>query len=235
MEGIILGATEMQARPIRDIMLPTEHINTLNANATLLDNLIVAHLDMHTRFPVVERKGDPQTAIGYVNVKDIIATMHLSPHDPSLRSIVRPIPFFRDNQPISECLEQLMREHTHIALIRDTEGRVAGMISLEDILEELVGEIEDEFDRLPSHSIASGSSWVVGGGIPLDRLKTSTGFDLFADGKFTATHTLNDWVMFHLGREVCGGDVVEKCGVRVVVRKVRRKKVQEAQIGPLHH
>lgn len=77
-EGIILGATEMRSRRARDIMLPAEHISTLDANASLSDNLIAAHLDMHTRFPVVDRKGDPQTIIGYVNFKDIIARCTLT-------------------------------------------------------------------------------------------------------------------------------------------------------------
>lgn len=229
-EGIILGATEMRSRRVRDIMLPAEHISTLDANASLSDNLIAAHLDMHTRFPVVERRGDPQTIIGYVNFKDIIATMHLHPHDPSLRAIVRTLPSFKDDHTLTECLERLMREHTHIALIRDAQGQVSGMVSLEDIIEELVGEIEDEYDRLPLNIIASGSSWVAGGGVSLDRLKATTGMDLRADTSAGSVQTLSDWVAVHLGREVRGGDVVEKGSVRVVVRKIRRKKVQEAQI-----
>lgn len=124
-----------------------------------------------------------------------------------------------------------MREHTHIALIRDAPGRVAGMISLEDIIEELVGEIEDEYDRLPANIIASGSSWVVGGGVSLDRLKATTGIDLKVDASAGGVLTLGDWVAVHLGREVRGGDVVERGSVRVLVRKVRRKKVQEAQVS----
>jgi putative hemolysin len=232
-EGIILGATQMQARPVRDIMLAVEDISTLDANGTLSENLIAAHLDMHTRFPVVERKGDPQTTIGYVNVKDIIATMHLNPHDPSLRSVVRPIPSLRGDLPIAECLERLMREHTHIALVRDARDQVIGMVSLEDILEELVGEIQDEYDKLPLHVIASGAAWVAGGGVPLDRLKGATGMDLAAVAPAAEANTLSEWVAGHLDRDVRGGDVVERSGLRVVVRKVRRRKVQEAQVGRL--
>jgi putative hemolysin len=233
-ERIILGATEMRSRPVWSIMLPAEHMSTLDASASLADNLITAHLDLHTRFPVVERRGDPQTVIGYVNVKDIIATMRLHPQEPSLRGIVRPIPSFRGDQPIAECLERMMREHTHVALVRDDRSRVVGMISLEDILEELVGEIEDEYDRLPSYIHASGSSWVAGGGVSLARLKATTGIDLGATpGAAGSAQTLSDWVGGRLGREVHGGDLVESDSVRVVVRKIRRKKVQEAQVSPL--
>jgi putative hemolysin len=230
-ERIILGATEIPSRPVRDIMLPAGHMSTLDAGATLSENLVAAHLDMHTRFPAIERMGDAQSVIGYVNVKDIISTMRLYPHEPTLRAIVRPIPSFREDQPIAECLERLMREHTHIALVRDPKGRVVGMITLEDILEELVGEIEDEYDRLPAHLIASGSSWVAGGGVSLDRLKAATGIDLGTEATGVSGQTLSEWVERNLAREVRGGDVVEKDSMRVVVRKIRRKRVQEAQLS----
>lgn len=230
-EKIIVGATKMQTHSIRDIMLPAEHMSTLDANATLSHNLISAHHDMHTRFPVVERDGDPQSVIGYVNFKDIVATLRLSPQEPSVRAIVRPLPSFTDDQAVAECLERMMREHTHIALVRGADASVVGMVTLEDILEELVGEIEDEYDRLPTHIVASGSSWVVGGGAALERLTAKTGIDLSADSPPVSARTLAQWVSGHLGREVLKGDVLERGAVRVVVRKVRRKKVQEAQMS----
>lgn len=230
-ESIIHGVTEMQSRAVSDIMLPADDIRMLDVNASLGDNLITAHLDMHTRFPAVETMGDLQTVVGYVNVKDIIATMRLNPQDPTLRSIVRQLPSFRDTQPISACLEHMMREHTHIAIVRDVENKVVGMVSLEDILEELVGEIEDEYDRLPAHIAATGNAWVVGGGVPLERLKAMTHMNLIDDLPPDSAHTVSEWVIGHLGHDVEGGETVEHGGWRVVVRKVRRKKVQEAQVS----
>lgn len=230
-ERIIVGATEMPSRVIRDVMLPAEHVSTLDANASLADNLNHAHLDMHTRFPVVEHPGDLQTVIGYANFKDLITALRLNPQQATFRAIVRPIPSVRDSEPIAVCLEQLMREHTHIALVRDAGNQVVGMITLEDILEELVGEIEDEYDRLPAHIAGSGASWVAGGGVPLERLKAVTGVDLSVDLPVAGAHTLSEWVGGHLSREVRGGDVVERGAVRVVVRKMLRKKVQEAQVS----
>ncbi|MBM3279990.1 MAG: HlyC/CorC family transporter [Candidatus Handelsmanbacteria bacterium] len=230
-EQIIVGATQLQSRVVRDIMLPAEHMGTLDANAALADNLIAAHLDMHTRFPVVEHQGEPQTVIGYVNFKDIAAAMRLNPQSADFRAIVRPILSLKDDQAIALALEQLMRERTHIALVRDAENRVVGMVTFEDIIEELVGEIEDEYDRLPAHLVASGTAWVAGGGVPIERLQAATGIDLNAEAPPSGIRTLSDWVSGHLGREVRGGDVVERGAVRVVVRKVLRKKVQEAHLS----
>ena len=155
-EGIIHGATEMQSRPVRDMMLPAEDIRMLDMNASLGDSLITAHLDMHTRFPVVEKLGDLQTVIGYVNVKDIIATMRLNPQEPSLRSIVQAAAEFSRHSADRRMFGTLdARAHPHCPGA-DADDQVVGMVSLEDILEELVGEIEDEYDRLPAHVMAAG-------------------------------------------------------------------------------
>lgn len=229
-ERIILGAAALSTRPICEAMLPTEAISMLDANAEIADALTRAHLDLHTRFPITERAGDPQAIIGYVNFKDLVALMRLSPFAATLRSIARAIPNVRDDTPMSACLEQMMRDHTHIALVRSVDDRVIGMVTQEDILEELVGEIEDEFDHLPLHAVKTGAGWVVGGGITPTKLKQMTGVDMAADPPPAEVRHLSDWVTGHLGRPVSGGEVLDRPGVRVVVRKVRRQKVLEAQI-----
>lgn len=234
-ENIILGAVRLSSRLVREILLPAEHISMLNANDSITDCLIAAHLDMHTRFPVTERAGDPQAIIGYVTFKDIVAFMKLNPHDHSLRSIVRGILSLPDDLAISGVLERLMREHTHIALVRDGSGRVVGMITLEDIIEELIGDIQDEYDLLPIHAVRSGGGWVVGGGISLPRLHELTGLDLrnsLPTGE-SPIHNLSGWIIGHLGRIPTGGELVTQDGVRALVRKVRRQRVLEAQLHQL--
>ena len=211
-ESIILGAAKLSSRPVGEIVLPADDISMLHAGDTVAQSLIAAHLDMHTRFPVTETPGDPQAIIGYANFKDIVAHLHISPHEPSLRGIIRTIPSLPDDLPISTALESLMRSRTHIALVRDAQQRVVGMITLEDIIEELVGDIQDEYDLLPVHAIASGPGWVVGGGISLERLKELAGIDLSADLPATGARNLSSWVVGHLGEPVGGGEVVERGG-----------------------
>lgn len=232
-EGIILGAARLSSRPVQEIMLPAEHISMLNANASIIDSLIAAHLDMHTRFPITERVGDPQAIIGYVTFKDIVAFMKLNPHEPSIRSIIRRILKLSQSLPISSVLESLMREHTHIALIDDGAGNITGMITLEDIVEELIGDIQDEYDLLPVHAVRSGGGWVVGGGISLARLAEMTQVVLTPIPSDETIHNLSGWIVSHLGRIPTGGEVVSADGVRILVRKVRRQRVLEAQLQPL--
>ncbi|HET7902974.1 MAG TPA: CBS domain-containing protein, partial [Candidatus Eisenbacteria bacterium] len=169
--------------------------------------------------------------IGYVNVKDIIAVMRMSPVKPSLRAIVRPLPSFPEEETLSSCLEQMIRDHTHMALVRDGHGLVVGMITMEDVLEELVGEIHDEYDRLPSHVTGAGGFWIVGGGTPIERIAAATGIQLTTDGPGTEGNILSGWVERRLGREARGGDVVEQGPIRVAVRKLRRKRVLEALVS----
>jgi len=229
-EGIIVSAARLSSRTVRESMLRAEHISMLEVNSLLAEALVDAHLDLHTRFPVTERAGDPQAIAGYVNFKDIVACMRLASHNPVLRSIVRPIPSVRDDLPLSACLEQMIREHTHIALVRDAAGKVVGMITLEDIIEELVGEIQDEYDRMPTHVTPSGPGWVVGGGVTLTRLEEVTGIPLGGEPAGPPLRTLEDWVVARLGRPVRGGDVLRQGDVSVIVRSVRRQHVHEAQV-----
>ncbi len=229
-ESIILGAADLSKRPVRDIILPAANINILTVNESLADNLIAAHMNMHTRFPVTERAHDPQAIIGYVNFKDIVASLHLNPNEPNLRNILRPIPTLKETMPITESLEAMLREHTHISLVRDQAGVVLGMITLEDILEELVGDIQDEFDRLPSTIMPAGTGWIVGGGNSLARIQELTGIKLGKNAGSSDPKHLADWIASRLKHPVQGGDVIEDAGIRILVRKIRRQKVLEAQI-----
>ena len=244
-ERIILGAARLSSLTVREIMLPAEHVCMLDANASLGDNLITAHLEMHTRFPVTERAGDPQAIVGYVNFKDLVALMRLSaPHKASLRAILRPAPSLNPDMVLTTCIERMIREHTHIALIResvdreaiekDPTGKIVGLVTLEDIIEELVGDIQDEYDRLPLHIVPSGWAWIVGGGLPIAKLKETAGIDLSADlppkSSADAIRTISDWIVGHSPETIRGGDTIERGNLRIIIRKVRRHKVLEAQI-----
>lgn len=226
-EGIIVSATRLASTPIQRIMLPAEYIDLLSVDQTLSEALISAHTEMHTRFPVTEERGNPQRIIGYVNFKDLVSALRTSPRDPTVRGLIRKIPFFHSSESVANVLENLMRDHIHIALIRGKDQSVIGMVTMEDIVEELVGEIHDEYDRMPSHLNATGTGWIAGGFVPLNRIRDETGIDLITLGD-KPIYTLSDWIVDYLGRPPRGGDQISTDHCEISVRKVRHILVQEA-------
>jgi putative hemolysin len=229
-EGIIMSASRLSTTPVKKIALPAEHMDMLVAEQAISDALLAAHQNMHTRYPVTEEEGNAQRIIGYVNFKDIVANLRFSPHASSFRKLIRSLGAIDVDTPVSECLERLIRERSHIALVKDRAGLIVGMITLEDIIEELVGEIHDEFDRIPTHLNKAGDGWIAGGFVSLNQLREVAGIDLKAIGD-KPLYTLNDWVFESLGRPPKGGDSVNTDRFQIIVRKTRNVMVLEAYLA----
>lgn len=230
-EKIIVRASRLSNLKVHDIMLPESDIVMLEADAPLTRNIVAAHLDLHTRFPVTEKPGDVQAIIGYVTYKEMTLLAKTHPENPSLREITRPLTSMPPTLKVSEALERMIRDHVHLALVRDEAGRIVGMVTQEDIFEELVGDIQDEFDRLPRHLSASGRQWVAGGGTTLSRIREVLGRPELGAGLPGET-TLNAWLSDGRETPLKGGDVVVRDGVVALVRKVRRQNVTEAVLDP---
>ena len=235
-EKIVLAAAHLSTHLVRDIMMPAKDISMIYIGSSLPEALIRAHLDMHTRFPVCTKENDPQSIDSYVNFKDIVAALRVNPSDPTIRGITRPVKKVSEDTPLSQLLETMIREKNHIVIVISNEGSILGMVTMEDIIEELVGEIEDEFDRLPMHIHPYGSScWIVGGGVSMGTVASAAGFDWsgkFGDGRVP---TVAEWCIQQIDQPLKGGEVIEKDGLRVVPRKFRRKKVSEAMVSVIEH
>lgn len=230
-EKIVLSAANLSMRPVKEIIIPAHEICTLPYESTLQDAFLKAHLDMHTRFPVAIDENDPDTIKGYINFKDIVVALKINPQDPTVKGIMRPLPRINGSMPISQLLEKMILEKTHIVLVVSDKDSVLGMVALEDIIEELVGEIEDEFDRLPTQIHSYGTSWLMGGGVRMDTVAETLGLDW--SGKFQGIKipTLAEWCDIKMGRQIAGGEIIESDNLIVTPRKFRRKKVSEALVS----
>jgi putative hemolysin len=231
-ERIILQASRLSAMKVQDIMMPDDDIVMVVADAPLSENLIIAHMDMHTRFPVTSRKGDPELIIGYVTFKDMVLLAKTHPGNPVIREIVRHIISLSEDMALSDALKRMIAEHHHLALVRDASGKVVGMITQEDIFEELVGDIQDEFDRLPRHISPAGHQMMVGGGVQLGQLREVLKRPELGEELPPAT-TVNDWLNHDREVPLRGGDMVVVDRVWCQVRKVRRRRITEAVLDPL--
>ena len=229
-EKIVLAAAQMSTRPVRDIVIPAQDMSMICVGSTLMEALVQAHMDMHTRFPVCMKPNDPQSVETYLNFKDIVAAMRVNPKDPSIRGISRPIKKVQEDMVLSNLLEMMIQQKTHIVLVVSQEGTVLGMVTLEDVIEELVGEIEDEFDRLPVHIHPCGTAWIMGGGVPMTTVASTAGLDWsgkFGSGRVPA---LAEWARQNAPDGLQGGEAIEGDDLRVVPRKFRRKKLLEAMV-----
>ncbi len=230
-EKIVLAAASLSTRPVRDIIIPLQDTSMIYVGDSLMEALVQAHRDMHTRFPVCRVKGDPQTVDSFVNFKDIIAALRVNPKDPSIKGISRPMAKVSEDMLLSQLLEMMIQQKTHIAMVLTRGGTALGMVTLEDVLEELVGEIEDEFDRLPSHIHPYGAEWIVGGGVPMTAVAATVGFDWSNRFAGARVPTLAEWSMQRAPVNFAGGESFESEGLRVMARKFRRKKLMEAVVG----
>jgi putative hemolysin len=165
--------------------------------------------------------------VGYINFKEMIYFMSTNPRDPSLKGIMRPITFVDPDASAADLLRIFVDQHEHIAIVRDRAGRSLGLVTLEDLVEELIGDLEDEFDRLPRYSHAlSGGTWLFGGGVTMQEVSRCL------EGALPAgTGSLASFIEAESGDTPRGGQVLRRDGVEILVRRVRRGRVFEASIS----
>jgi putative hemolysin len=225
--NIIKGVTLLSQKTAKNLMIPADQITFLSISQTLGEAIITAHLDPHTRFPVIE-ENDRNKVLGYINFKELVYRMRTNPADPTLGGIIRQLRFVNEDTSCQQLLKVFVDEHEHMALVQDVAKNTIGLITLEDIVEELVGEIEDEFDKLPKmvHMLSQGV-WMVGGGVSMCSLSEKLGIpDLSCD------INLSDWIIKQTGHMPAIDERVKTARHEFNVRRIRRGKVFEVLITP---
>ncbi len=149
-----------------------------------------------------------------------------NPADPSLRGVARPVRFVSPDESAAVLLKLFVDEHIHIALVRDADGHTLGLITMEDLVEELVGDLEDEYDRLPrSCQALTAGTLMVGGACPVAEVAKAIGADL-PDPQ----GTLSAWLERQLGRRPTIAVSLSVAGRQFTVRRMRRGRVFEVLV-----
>lgn len=133
-------------RTAKDVMVPRTQMITLEEPVTVDQVIETIKEYNYTRYPVTENNGDKDNIIGFINVREYL-TNHVSDEHVAAGDYIHELPVITESSRISDALVKMQRESVHIALIIDEYGGTAGMVTMEDILEEIVGEIRDEFDE----------------------------------------------------------------------------------------
>ncbi|AGF48835.1 HlyC/CorC family transporter [Candidatus Kinetoplastidibacterium galati] len=155
----IRGTINISKRTVSDIMIPRSKMNMLEISMSLNEMTNIILETTHSRFPVFENERD--NVIGVLLAKDLLRC--ISDNNIEIRSLIRPAFFIPESKKLNILLREFRISHNHQAIIIDEHGGISGLVTMEDILEQLVGNIEDEFDHVEENSIFQDgpNQWIV--------------------------------------------------------------------------
>jgi CBS domain containing-hemolysin-like protein len=230
-EAVMLGGVfHLHEQEAREVMTPIPAVVTVNADETVEEALRRCVSSGHTRLVVVE-DDNPDKVRGIVHNNSLVRLYLNAGGDASLEPAVREVPVFPETKPIDDLLAELQRQRSSIGIVSDEYGRTVGIVTVEDILEEVVGEIEDETDpRAVSLRRLTDGDWYVRGHVPLGDLE-DVGIGLPVDSD--AFNSIGGYVFSELGRRPKRGDKVRANGYELRVEAVRDNRIIAVRIHPV--
>lgn len=215
---------ELGLTPVKEIMVPSMDIISTDIHADIQDILKVFVEHTFTRLPVY--KNTPENIVGIIHLKDVFTLLSQNDQKP-IKDIMRPIVFVPESMKINQLLKEFREQHMHMAMVVNEHGSLIGLITLEDILEEIVGEISDEHEP-PIEKIISlkDNSWLVDGGVSLEEIETllNISFDT------NTVHTLGGFIAEQLQHLPKKGERILYQNFYFQVQKASPKRVLQVLI-----
>ena len=239
-EKFILNAIELDRMQVRELMVPRPDVHFVNADATLDDVMRVFVTTQRSRLPVFEGAGEQ--VLGYIHIKDIVwvlldrerrAEEGWTAAEFNVRNLLHEIAIVPESKPASEMLLQLRTSHGEMAMIVDEFGTILGLLTLEDILERLVGEIHDEFDVVERPVIVGHGAdvaMIFDASLGLHDLESQYNIVLPEDRSYA---TVGGFVLARLGFIPRGGESFDFDGYRFTVVEMDRRRVARVKIQRL--
>jgi len=224
---IVLNAFDLRQRVARQVMRPRKEIVGLDTEASMAECLDVAEKTRYSRFPLCE-SGDLDRMLGVVHIKDLYAMRLKARGGAELAPAARKLIYVPETARLEKLLQLFLERKLHFAIVVDEFGGTVGMVTLENILEELVGQIQDEFDQEKPLVVKSGEqTWEVMGELPLHELSELVQENLQAEGVTTAS----GWVTHRLGGFPKVGDAVPVGSFQVSVEAVDGLRVARLKVS----
>jgi CBS domain containing-hemolysin-like protein len=208
---------------VREVMVPRPDMVVVETNYTLQAAAELAMKHGFSRIPVYE--GEPDNVIGVLYTKDLFRPLRGKEDERvhSLKDIVRPAYFVPETMKVSELMREMQKRHVHMAIVADEYGDVAGLVTLEDVLEEIVGEITDEYDIEESKIQSVGSNaWRVLAKTPIWEFNEHVKADL---PESEETQTIGGFVATALGKIPEPGDEVRNGHFVFRVERVNQRRI----------
>jgi putative hemolysin len=241
-EEMIHHALDLNNLTVREIMVPRHNIFSLSADMPLEEAMTKVVEEQHSRVPVYDPEKGRENIIGLLYSKDVSRMMHMrlasgimftgKPSGLKVRHLMREILFVPEAKTVADLLQEFQQRKRHLAIVVDEFGSTSGLVTVEDVLEQLVGELEDEFDvaQRPVVSLASGAV-VLDGTANIRDLEVQYDIELPRDEGF---ETLAGFVMAQLGKIPKGGESFEYQGRRYTVLHMEGHRIARVKIESVH-
>ena len=227
---MLSGVFHLHEQEARQVMTPIPAVVTVNVDATVEAAMRRCVGSGHTRLLVIE-DDNPGRVKGIVHANALARALMEEGPQAQLEPLVREVPILPETKPLDDLLTELQRQRTSLAVIADEYGRIAGIVTIEDVIEEIVGEIVDETDPAlsPVRQLVNGD-WYVRGHVSLDDLADNgVELPLEEDAAYTS---IGGYVFDELGRLPKRGDEIRKDGYLIRVESVRENRVEAVRIRP---
>ena len=212
---------------VREVMVPRPDMVTVAGDFRVADVVEVAILNGFSRLPVTGTSIDDVVGVAYL--KDLVRAERDGHGDAPVGSVARPARFVPETKRVPELLREMRQERVHLAVAVDEHGGTAGIVTLEDLLEELVGEITDEYDvAAPEIDWAPDGTARVAGAVPVDEVNERLHLDLPEDEEYDSIGGL---VLHELGRVPDAGDAVTCGGVVLLVERMQGNRIELVSIA----
>ncbi|MBN2247082.1 MAG: HlyC/CorC family transporter [Coriobacteriia bacterium] len=211
----------------KEIMVPRVDMRMLEDTVLVGEAIGVFRDSGYSRLPVFS--GDADSIVGIAMLKDLVGPVATGRLQEPVASFVRPAVFVPETKPILVMLKDMQQAHNHLAIVVDEYGGTAGLVTIEDIVEEIIGEVVDEFDRERRYITTIGpGEWVVDGLLSVHEANETLGWDLPTSDEY---ETVAGWLLVQLGHIPTGGEVVHHHDLTVRVDAVRRRRIARLRVS----
>ncbi|MCC6859706.1 MAG: HlyC/CorC family transporter [Bryobacterales bacterium] len=226
---LIQSVVEFGDKTVREVMTPRPDIVAIEAGEPLetLRELVIK--EQFSRIPVYEESIDQM--IGFVHVRDMFELEYGHREAMKVKDLMRPIRMVPETKPVSELLREMQQESTHMVIVVDEYGNTAGLATMEDLVEVILGEIRDEHEPGSDVQEDGEGGYIVAGSFDVARLHDL--FDFRPDGETEST-TIGGLVTEWLGRVPQAGETVERDGLRVEVLASNELRVEQVRLSKSH-
>jgi magnesium and cobalt transporter len=225
------GVIRMAELTAGDVMVAAPRMDLVDIDAPYEEILNIVIETAHSRFPVYE--GDRENIIGILMAKDLLKLQRAP--DFSLRQLLRPASLVPESKGLNDLLREFRGNRNHLAVVIDEFGRVAGLITIEDVLEQIVGEIEDEFDIVTDEGDIFGladRTYRVSGDTSVDRVNEAFNVDIAPSDADREFDTIGGLIAHEIGHVPKRGESIELAGLRFVVLHTKGGAVRWFKVSP---